>query len=96
MNVLENELEDLEDPSPLQRSMKKKKSINKYKNWNYSSIAYCYIFTVVDQQEHVLYDEVKGIGVLEDAMKEEISTLKKNKTWNLAYLLSDVSSISCK
>lgn len=55
---------------------RKKKPVGRYEDWGYFS-------SVVDQLRLTSYDEGKGIGVWEDAMKEEILALKKNKTWDL-------------
>lgn len=66
-----------------------------YGDWNYSSIAYCCAFAIVDQLKPTLYDEAKSIGAWDDVMKKEILTFKKNRTWDLIPFSSGISPILC-
>lgn len=50
----------------------------------------------MDESEPSSYEDAKGIGVWENAMKEEIRALEKNKTWDFVPLSDGVSPISCK
>lgn len=57
----------------------KKEREKKLVDLYYSSIAYNFVFTIVDQLEPTLYEDAKCNSIYKDTIKEYISPPKKNE-----------------
>jgi len=83
--------------SPSQRPTRERRPVDRFGDWDYSnfSIANSSTSAVVDESEPSSYEDAKSIGVWENAMKEEIRALEKNKTsgfsspvrWSFTYFM---------
>ncbi|KAG7548326.1 Integrase catalytic core [Arabidopsis suecica] len=68
----------------------------RYRDEEFITTYSCFFAAPLDDDEPSSYDEAKGVQEWEAAMKEEMSALKKNETWDLVPKPKDVEPVSCK
>lgn len=82
------------------RSERRRRRNEKYKDYtigaDYDKITECFFAGPFDDLEPSSYEDAKGSPNWEAAMKEEMSALHKNETWDLVPKPKGVKPISCK
>ncbi|KAG7551025.1 Zinc finger CCHC-type [Arabidopsis thaliana x Arabidopsis arenosa] len=68
----------------------------RYRDEEFITTYSCFFAAPLDDDEPSSYEEAKGVQEWEAAMKEEMSALKKNETWDLVPKPKDVEPVSCK
>lgn len=63
---------------------------------NQFSVLSCFFIGDICEGEPKSYSEAKGISEWEEAMKEEISALNKNSTWELIPMPKGADLVTCK
>lgn len=91
-------MEDIttENQPSLRRSLRIKKSNPKYMQADFAdavSLSQCCVSEIGEPSS---FEDAKGNAEWENAMREGISALKKNETWDLVPLPAGVKPISCK
>lgn len=84
----------------LQRSLRQRKQpdyLGDYEvQMNHSSVLSCFFIGDTCDGEPKSYNKAKGIAEWEEAMKEEISALNKNCTWELIPMPKGADLVACK
>ena len=84
----------------LRRSQRTRKRNERYTDYTigaeYDKITECFFAGPIDESEPSSYEDAKGNPDWEVAMKEEISALHKNETWDLVPKPEGVKPVSCK
>jgi hypothetical protein len=91
-------MEDIttENQPSLRRSLRIKKSNPKYMQADFADAVSLELCCVSEIGEPSSFEDAKGNDAWENAMREGISALKKNETWDLLSLPAGVKPISCK